>query len=88
MKSDLLFYGRGDMYAVVESRRAQVKQQIEKVPKDKLLNASEEDLISALVEDLRLEVPVIAEEHFVETHETKVGWTPRLRQPVKTLVTV
>jgi hypothetical protein len=33
MREDLLFYGKGDMYAVVEQRRGQIKEQIERIPK-------------------------------------------------------
>ena len=60
------------MYGVIESRRSQVKQRVDQIPKNTVLNGSEEDLVAALVEDLRLEVPSISDEHFVETHETKV----------------
>jgi hypothetical protein len=72
MRDNLLFYGGGDMFSVVQHRREQVKPAVEQIPKDKLLNASEEDLISALAEDLRLDVPVISDELSVETHESKV----------------
>jgi hypothetical protein len=72
MRDELLFYGRGDMFSVVQSRHTQIKPSIEKIPKEKLLNASEEDLVAALTEDLRLDVPVISEDHFVESHESKV----------------
>ena len=72
MRDDLLFYGGGDMFSVVQARRAQVKPAVEQIPKDKLLNASEEDLIAALTEDLHLDVPVISDDPSMETHESKV----------------
>lgn len=72
MRQNLLFCGQGDMYGVVESRKAQVKQRVEQIPKNTLLSGSEEDLVAALVEDLRLDVPAISDEHLVETHETRV----------------
>jgi hypothetical protein len=72
MRQDLLFYNKGDMYSVVEGRRSEIKSKVEVIPKNTLLNASEEDLVAALTEDLRLDVPVLSEEHALETAETEV----------------
>lgn len=60
------------MFSVIEHRRSQIKPTVERIPKQKLLNASEEDLIAALVEDLQLDVPSLSEDHSVDTTETKV----------------
>ncbi len=72
MRDDLLFYGRGEMFGVTEARKEQVKEYVERIPKTKILSASEDDLVAALVEDLRLHVPTISDEHLLETRETKV----------------
>ena len=72
MSTDVLFYRSGDMYAVVEGRRNQIRSKVEDIPKNKLLNASEEDLVTAITEDLRLDVPVLSDGHSFETAETKV----------------
>jgi hypothetical protein len=72
MRNDLLFYGGPDMFSIVEHRRGQIKEAVEKVPKNTLLNASEEDLIAAMVEDLSLAVPAISDHHTAEINETKV----------------
>jgi hypothetical protein len=71
MSNDLLFYGSGDMFSVVQTRRAQVSEAVERISKDKFLNASEEDLVAALCDDLHLDVPTISDEPTVESHETK-----------------
>ena len=59
------------MFSLVQHQREQVKPSVEQIPKDKLLSASEEDLIAALTEDLQFDVPVISDEPTVETQESK-----------------
>ena len=71
MRHNLLFYGGPDMFSLVQHQREQVKPSVEQIPKDKLLSASEEDLIAALTEDLQFDVPVISDEPTVETQESK-----------------
>jgi hypothetical protein len=39
-----------------------LKKRVQEIPANKLLNASEHDLVQALVEDFRLDVPVIKKE--------------------------
>ena len=83
MRDNLLFYGGGDMFSVLQAQRAKVKPSVEQIPKDKLLNASEGDLVTALIEDLRLDVPVISEEHLVDTQESKVDVS---RDPMRLII--
>ena len=47
---------------VLEDQRVKLRQRVEQIPSDKLLNASEHDLVQALVQEFRLEVPVLKEE--------------------------
>jgi hypothetical protein len=72
MRYDFLFHGGPDIFSVVESRRREVNNKIESILQNVLLNTSEEDLISALVEELSLDVPVLSEEHSADTSETQI----------------
>jgi hypothetical protein len=55
---------------VLEDQRAKLRQRVEQIPSNKLLNASEHDLVQALLEEFRLEVPVLKEEN----HKGKLKW--------------
>jgi hypothetical protein len=59
---------------VLEDQRAKLRQRVEEIPSNKLLNASEHDLVQAVVQEFRLEVPVLKEEErYVESQmEIKV----------------
>jgi hypothetical protein len=53
---------------VLEDQRAKLRQRMEQIPSNKLLNASEHDLVQAVVDEFRLEVPVLKEEErYVES---------------------
>ena len=45
-----------------------LKKRVQEIPANKLLNASEHDLVQALVEDFRLDVPVIKKEEIYIAH--------------------
>jgi hypothetical protein len=61
MADELLF----NTYAISELIRAQtedVKKRVQAIPPNTLLNASEADLTRALIDEFRLEVPVLKDE--------------------------
>jgi hypothetical protein len=43
----------------LENERAKLKSRVEGIPENKLLNGSELDLVQSLVQEFRLEVPVL-----------------------------
>jgi hypothetical protein len=51
-----------DITPLLEKERAKLKSRVEGIPENKLLNASEHDLMQSLVEEFRLEVPVLKDE--------------------------
>jgi hypothetical protein len=61
VKEEILF-SRNDIFNVLEGRKQAVKKRVESIAANKVLNASEHDLVQALVEEFRLAVPVIKEE--------------------------
>jgi hypothetical protein len=86
MEEEILF-SKHDIFAVIEGQKREVSKRVEAIPANKLLNASEHDLVQALVEDLRLEVPVLKEDSLCVAHteETKVDVsTDRYRMPGQT----
>jgi len=50
---------RRPMQDLIQAQRQAIKKEVESVPANTLLNASEYDLVAALVESFRLDVPVI-----------------------------
>jgi hypothetical protein len=56
-----MLFQQAGIFAVLENQREKIKRLVEKLEPNYLLNASEEDLAKALVEEVRLEVPVINE---------------------------
>jgi hypothetical protein len=67
MSHDLLF-NKYEMYGVVQGQTATIKKKIQSIPANTLLNASEHDLIQALVEEFRLNVPVIKDDEIYIAH--------------------
>ena len=63
-----------DIFSVLQSQTESVKRQVQSIPANTVLNASETDLIHALTDDFRLNVPVIKDDdiHIAETGETQV----------------
>jgi hypothetical protein len=48
-----------DITPFLENERAKLKSRVEGIPENKLLNGSEHDLVQSLVQEFRLEVPVL-----------------------------
>ena len=67
MNQELLF-NKYQMYGVVQGQTATIKKKIQSIPANTLLNASEHDLIQALVEEFRLNVPVIKDDEIYIAH--------------------
>jgi hypothetical protein len=73
MSEDLLF-STYDIFSIVQARTESVKKRVQAIPPNTLLGASEQDLIQALVEEFRLNVPVIKEDeiHVADSGEVSV----------------
>lgn len=73
MREDYLFRGP-DMFSVVEHQKRQVTKAVQELESNYLLNASEDDLVNALVDEYRLDVPLIKDEeiHVADHGEAKV----------------
>ena len=73
MSQELLF-NKYQIFGVVQGQTEAVKKRVQSIPPNTLLNASENDLVQALVEELRLNVPVIKDEEIYVAHsaETQV----------------
>jgi hypothetical protein len=67
MTQELLF-NKYQMYGVVQGQTATIKKKIQSIPGNTLLNASEHDLVHALMEEFRLNVPVIKDEEIYIAH--------------------
>jgi hypothetical protein len=67
-------FAKGDIYSIVQKQTDALKEAVQKIPSPTLLGASEQDLILSLVEEYRLNVPVLQEEdiHIADSGETKV----------------
>ncbi len=73
MRDDHLFTN-GDLHAVLENQKSQVKTKVQELNPDYLLNANEQDLAAAIVSEMMLEVPTIRENdiHIATHEETRV----------------
>jgi hypothetical protein len=73
MSQELLF-NKYEIFGVVQGQTEAVKKRVQSIPANTLLNASENDLVKALVEEFRLNVPVIKDEDIYIAHsgETQV----------------
>ena len=58
MNHELLF-SKGDTFNAVHGQEQAVGKHIQSIPPDKILNASEHDLVQAVVEEFTPHVPVI-----------------------------
>ena len=72
--SEELLFSKNDIFQFIEGQKAAVKQRGQEIPANKLLNASERDLVQALVEEFLLDVPVIEDEgiHIADSREREV----------------
>ena len=73
MGQELLF-NKIPIYAVLQAQPEAVKKKVQSIPANTLLNASEQDLVQTLVEEFRLNVPVIKDEeiHIAHSGEAQV----------------
>jgi hypothetical protein len=73
MSQELLF-NKYQIFGVVQGQTEALKKRAQSIPSDKLLNASEHDLVQAVVEEFRLSIPVIKDEDIYIAHsgETQV----------------
>ncbi|WP_263349978.1 GNAT family N-acetyltransferase [Acidicapsa acidisoli] len=72
--SEELLFNTYDIYGVVQGRTESIKKRVNSIPPNTLLGASEHDLIQVLVEEFRLNVPVIKEDeiHVADSGEVSV----------------
>ncbi len=72
--SEELLFNTHQIYPVVHGHSEALKKRVQSIPANTLLNASERDLVQALVEEFRLIVPVIKDEEIYIAHarETQV----------------
>jgi hypothetical protein len=61
-----------DILLVLESQKAKLVKRAQEIPGNTLLNASEHDLVHALVEEFRLDVPVLKENERYLAHRGEV----------------
>src|SRR5437016_638293 len=73
MSQELLF-NKYEIFGVVQANTEAVKKRVQSIEPNKLLNASEDDFVQALVEEFRFNVPVIKDEdiHIADSGETQV----------------
>lgn len=69
--SEEYLFNKYEIYGVIQGRTGTVKKRIQSIPVNTLLNASEQDLVQALVEEFRLDVPVVREEDIYIAHSTE-----------------
>jgi hypothetical protein len=67
MSQELLF-NKYQMFAVLQGQTETVKKRVQSISANTLLNASEHDLVQSIVEELRLNVPVIKDEDIYIEH--------------------
>ena len=73
MHQDYLFQ-QLDIHNVIRGQEEKIKKNVQAIPANQLLNASEEDLLQAFVADLQLHVPVVQEDqiYIAESREASV----------------
>src|ERR1043165_7542471 len=73
MRDDYLF-AKVDIYSVLEHQKQQVIKKIQELPANQITGANEEDLVRRLIEEFKINVPVIQDDKIsiIEHSETKV----------------
>jgi hypothetical protein len=73
MSQEILF-NTYQIFGVVQGQTEALKKRVQSIPPNTLLNASEHDLVEALLEEFRLNVPIIKDENIYIAHsgETQV----------------
>jgi hypothetical protein len=72
--SDELLFNQGDIFSVIQAHTESLKKKVQSIAANTLLSASEQDLIQAVVEEFRLNAPVIKDDELYIAHagETQV----------------
>lgn len=70
MPQEFLF-NKYRIFDVLQGQTAAVKKKVQSIPPNKLLNASEHDLVLALLEEFRLNVPVIKDDEIYIAHSSE-----------------
>lgn len=72
--SEEFLFNKYSIYDVLRAQPEAVKKKVQSIPANILLNASEQDLVQALVEEFRLSAPVIKDEdiHIAHSGEAQV----------------
>ncbi|MBB5344474.1 hypothetical protein [Tunturibacter empetritectus] len=72
--SDELLFNKFQIYGIVQGQTEAVKKRVQSLPSNTLLNASEHDLVQALIEEFRLNVPITRDEDIYIAHsgETQI----------------
>src|SRR3984957_18969058 len=80
--SDELLFSKGDIFSAIQGQTEALKKKVQSIPTNTLLNAIEQDLIQAVVEEFWLGVPVIKDDEIYIAHagETQVDVS---RDPVR-----
>ena len=66
--SDELLFSKGDIFSVIQGHTESLKKKVQSIPANTLLNASEQDLIQALLEEFHLNVPIVKDEDIYIAH--------------------
>jgi hypothetical protein len=61
-------FNKAEMYSVVQGHTNAVKKKVQAIPANTLLNASEHDVIQAVVDEFRLNVPIIKDDDLYIAH--------------------
>jgi hypothetical protein len=77
---DELLFNKYEIFGVVQAQTEAVKKKLQAIPPNTLLTASEHDLVQALIQDFRLDVPIIVEDEIYIAnsgeHAVDVSWDP------------
>src|SRR5258708_29035554 len=60
--SDELLFNKFQIFSIIQGHTESLKKKVQSIPANYVLNASEQDLVQALMEEFRLKVPVIKDE--------------------------
>jgi hypothetical protein len=72
--NDEPLFNKYDIFSVVRGRTETVKKRVQSIPADTLLNASEQDLVQALLDEFHLNVPIIKDDeiHIADSGEIQI----------------
>src|SRR5579859_4074113 len=72
--NDELLFNKYDILSVVRAHEESLKKRVQSIPANTVLNASEQDLVLAVVQEFRLNIPIITDAQIYIAHsgETQV----------------